>query len=539
MKYLHHIVILAACICAGILASCGHSASVPASFSEVDSQPTLYPDYNGVTVPSNIAPLNFAIEDEGDEYVTRFKVGAQEWVVGGQSVVIDANDWHDMKQAALASQAAISVEVFVEKGGQWSHLMPFAIKVSADEIDPYISYRLIAPSYVTYENLTINQRNLENFDETLIYGNMINTTEKDGQCINCHSYQNYDPNTLQFHVRQHKGGTVICHDGQIEKIDMKVEGSVSAGVYPTWHPTLPLIAYSTNHTGQTFHTYDVQKIEVQDTYSDLILYDVKAHEVMPLERDTNDLDCFPFWDPAGKYLYYCSAHYEQQDSTTTKELDLITHYEDVHYNLYRRSFDASKRSFGPRELVFDADTCSATLPRISPDGRYLMFTLADFGVFHIWHNTSELYMIDLQKSNFGGAQAGNQAQAGKQDQADKQNQAGNQPQASGKNANLSVRCLTELNSPDVESYHSWSSNGKWVIFSSRRYDGNFTRPFIAHFNEDGTFDRPFELPQSDPRYHQQFLRSYNIPEFMKGPVTVRPQELAKVILGDSIKATKR
>lgn len=487
------IILLTLCIA---LAGCQKQATVPTSYNQGQQLPDIYPDYVGVTVPSNIAPLNFAIENEAEDYVTRIKAGNQEWVIGGQSVVIEPEDWEAMKQAGKT----IFVEVFTCQAGKWTCHKSFNILVSKDSIDPYISYRLIAPSYVTYEGLTLNQRCLENFDETVIYGNMINTNERDGQCINCHSYQQYNPNRMQFHVRQHKGGTIINYDGKLEKLDMKVEGSVSAGVYPAWHPTLPLIAYSTNHTGQSFHTYDPQKIEVQDTYSDLILYDINAHEVMALEKDTNDLDCFPYWSPDGKYLYYCSAHYEQKDSSITKEFDLITHYQDVHYNLYRRAFDEKSHLFGPREMVYDcADTCSATLPRISPDGRYLMFTRGDYGVFHIWHSSSELYMMDLQSN--------------------------------------AVRCVSELNSPEVESYHSWSSNGKWVIFSSRRYDGNFTRPFIAHLNEDGNFTRPFELPQADPRYHQVFLRSYNIPEFMSGPVTVRPQDFAEVVAGDSIRAT--
>ncbi len=231
---------------------------------------------------------------------------------------------------------------------------------------------------------------------------------------------------------------------------------------------------------------------------------------MPLEKDTNDLDCFPAWSPDGRYLYYCSAHYEKHDSlpATTKEMDLIVNYADVHYNLYRRAFNEADRSFGPRELVYDAaaDTMSATLPRISPDGTKLLFTRGKYGVFHIWHNSSDLCMIDLTAP-------------------------ATVPSASPEGT-LPLRVLSEVNSPDVESYHSWSSSGRWIIFSSRRHDGNFTRPFMAHLNPDGTFTRPFELPQADPRYHLQFLRSYNIPEFMSGPVTITPQQLAKVIKGD-------
>ena len=94
-----------------------------------------------------------------------------------------------------------------------------------------------------------------------------------------------------------------------------------------------------------------------------------------------------------------------------------------------------------------------------------------------------------------------------------------------------IRPFDELNSPDTESYHSWSSNGRWVVFSSRRGDGGYTRPFIAHVDADGKGTKPFELPQADPDYHRQFMKSYNIPEFMRGPVEVTPQEFASVLKG--------
>ena len=483
-----------------LISSCSESVSVPSTFTDSQSAYSIYPDYKDVTVPINIAPLNFAIEEEADDYVTRLKSGSTEVVIGGQSVQIAPTDWEALK---AADSKHITVEVFTQKGGKWTRHNPFLINVVQDKIDPYISYRLISPSYVTYENLTLNQRCVENFDETLIYGNMINTDEKNGQCINCHTSQNGNPNRTQFHIRQHMGGTVINMDGDIKKVDMKVDGVISAGVYPAWHPTADLIAYSVNKTGQTFHTYDTQKIEVQDTYSDLVLYDIKKNEVMTLECDTNDLDCFPAWDNEGKYLYYCSAHYEKIDSSPakTKEMDLIENFEKVHYNLYRRSFDLKSMKFGPRELVYDcADTCSATLPRISPDGRYLLFTRGDFGVFHIWHNSADLYLMDLKTRQ--------------------------------------TRCATELNSPEVESYHTWSTNGKWIVFSSRRYDGNFTRPFFAYLKEDGTFTKPFELPQENPRYHQEFLRSYNVPEFLTGPVGATVYQLAEAGSVEATKATK-
>ena len=476
-----------------LLISC--SNGIPSDFSQSDALPLIYPDYTNVTVPVNIAPLTFEMEQKNTEMAVRFTADDEEVVCCGTKAQPSFGEWQALTEKARGK--AIQVEVYTENDGQWTRYKPFDIYVSTDSIDPYISYRLISPSYVSYEELTISQRCLENYDESVVYDNMLCSEEKSGQCINCHNYQQYNPGRMQFHARQNLGGTVIAYDGQLRKINMRNDSLLSAGVYPAWHPWLRLIVYSTNLTHQTFHTIDPNKIEVFDTQSDLIAYDVEKNEATNIENDPTEFEVFPFWAPDGKTLYYCSAHFEYND-TIDQGLEAITRTYELKYNLYKKSFDPETLTFGPRELVFDAAALdkSATLPRISPDGRFLMFTLAEYGVFHIWHHDADLWMLDL----------------GKQDAA--------------------ARPLDEINSPDTESYHSWSSNGRWVVFSSRRYDGNYTRPFIAHVDAQGRGSKPFELPCTDPDYHRQFMKCYNIPEFMRGPVTISPQDFADVLKRD-------
>ena len=479
-----------------LMAACG--AQIPDEFSESKELPAIYPDYTNVTVPVNIAPLTFEMDGNASEVVARLTAGDEELICGGKKVQPDADDWHRLAERAKGN--AIQVEVYAKDDDEWTKYKPFDIYVSPDSIDAYISYRLISPSYVTYEELTINQRCLENYDESVIYDNMLCTEGANGQCINCHNYQQYNPERMQFHARQNMGGTVIAYDGKIRKIGMKNDSILSAGVYPAWHPWLKLIVYSTNMTSQTFHSVDPNKIEVFDTWSDLIAYDVEKNEVTNIENAPAELECFPFWAPDGKTLYYCSAHFEYQD-TIDNGKELIARSEEVKYKLYKKRFDPETLKFGPRELVFSADSLntqqsmSATLPRISPDGRYLMFTMAKSGVFHIWHHDADLWLLDLQTGE--------------------------------------ARNMEEINSPDTESYHSWSSNGRWVVFSSRRYDGNYTRPFIAHIDKDGHGSKPFELPCADPDYHRQFLKCYNVPEFMRGAVTIKPQQFADVLKQDA------
>ena len=491
-----------------LLAGC-RRASLPKDFVPSQVPAIIYPDYANVTVPCNIAPLRFELLQGVDEAVTRFSVAGsdQEVLCEGIKACPTEDEWHALTTAALGR--SIDVEIYARKGAKWVRLRPFKIHVSKDSIDPWLSYRLISPSYVAYEELTINQRCLENFDERVIVDNMLCTTESGGQCINCHSYQANNPRRMQFHARQTYGGTVIAYDDSIYKVDMKTSGVISAGVYPAWHPSLPLIAYSANKTMQTFHTTDPDKIEVTDSESDLMVYDLRTNELKAVDPQTDELETFPCWSPDGRWLYFCSAHFTynpyRRDSVTQKilidartpEQEIVMRSRELKCNIYRLPYDPATGRFGEREMVYDAaaEDYSATLPRLSPDGRWMLFTVGSYGCFHIWHHDADLFMLDL---------------------------------ATGQAERMEV-----INSTQAESFHSWSSNSRWVVFSSRRTDGVFTRPFIAHIDAKGKATKPFELPSANPDYHRQLLKSYNVPELMRGPVEWSPQHFARILKTDA------
>lgn len=493
------------------MASCGHP-SVPTSYTSDSNSPRIFPDYTYVTVPSNISPINFAVQEPGTEAVARFTFAGGEYTYGdGKNIIIDEDEWKEMLAASKGKD--ITVDVFTNNDGKWTAFRSFTVSVAEEEIDPYISYRLIQPSYVAYEDLSISQRNLTTYEQTDIYNNMSVATEKDGQCINCHSYQNYKTDHMLFHMRQAFGGTMIVNGNTIEKVDLKTDSTLSAGVYPAWHPTLNLVAFSTNKTGQSFHTKNVAKIEVQDTESDLILYDVDKKEVSHIAHDDEELEVFPTWAPDGKTLYYCSAHFiytgrdEKADSLApdsvtkiAKETEMIQRYKECKYDIYKMSFDLNTRKFGPRQLVYSAtaNEKSATLPRISPDGRYLTFAEGGWGCFHIWHPDADIKVIDLKT-----------------------------------NKEVDTR---PMNSSRAESYPSWSSNGRWIMCESRRDDSNYTRPYIAYFDKKGNIHKAFEVPQKDPNFYTLFLRSYNRPEFMVEPVKVSPREFSSMAKQDAKKA---
>lgn len=468
-----------------ILASCVKKA--PGEYLQIQDKPVIYPDFTDITIPSNIAPLNFNVLDHADKVITRFAIGQESFTAGGVTISFPIRKWRKL----LSTGQKISVEVFVLRGDTWSRFQPFHLNV-ANDIDPFISYRLIPPSYESYELLTLNQRDLTTFKERVIYSNALLQKEDQGQCVNCHHYKNYSTANMQFHSRQYLGGTVLVVNNQIRKIDLKTDSTLSAGVYPAWHPTHDYIAYSTNKTKQSVHTLNPDKVEVQDQESDLILYNINTNSVSIIENDPDQFECFPAWSPDGKTLYYVSAYYKYGFGPDRLN-HIIMNYKQFHYDLYSKSFDPETGIWGTPVKLIDAAAIkkSITLPRVSPDGKYLMFTMGEYGVFHIWHKDADLYLMDLSDGSY--------------------------------------RALTEINSNNVESYHSWSSNGRWIIFSTRRDDGNYTRLYLSHLGDDGFFSKPFPIPQKNPDYHSLLLLSYNIPEFMTQAVTITPHQFARAI----------
>ena len=476
-----------------LLASCVSHPDVPSSSKEAKCLPAIFPDYCNVTVPYNIAPLNFMLPaDEYEVCVARFTMpdGQQQTYGHGVKVQIPESEWHDMLNAAKGK--SIKVEVWGQKDSEWLSFNPFEIHVAEEPIDDYISYRLIEPSYVAWSFMEIAQRNLTSFEESQIFNNEITMNDrKIGQCINCHSYQNYKTDNMLFHVRLSNAGTVIVNDGKVSRVNLKRDYTISGGVYPAWHPTAKLIAFSTNKTRQAFHTAHPNKIEVYDEASDLILYDVETDSVQVVSNDSTLLEVYPTWSPDGKYLYYCKSVPLPEE---LRDKDIRAFYQKVQYNLYRRSFDLATHGFGDEELIYDAasQNKSATLPRISPDGRYLLFAKGQYGCFHIRHYDADIVCMPLDEQY------------------------------------PSELDLTKLNSEGFQdSYPSWSSNGHWIMVASRREDGNYCRVYFSYFS-NGKAEKAFLLPQEDPEQNTFLLKSYNRPEFMVEPVRISVEEFSKV-----------
>lgn len=468
-----------------------------ASTGNAGGTPAITPDYSGITVPCNIAPLTFRVDGATKCVATFTAADGSSFKVSGRDIRPGRRQWRKLLEASAGS--GYDVQVRARIGGNWVDLEKISNSVAEEPVDEFIFYRLIEPTYGMAGEMSIEQRNLTSYATRTVFNNLMDFERGGkGQCINCHSFQNYRTDRMQFHVRQHDGGTIIVRDGKPMKVNLKAEGLLSPGVYPSWHPTEELIAYSVNKTNQYFFSTGEHKTEVVDSASDIMLYDPEKSTVSLISADSTLFETFPYWSADGKALYYACA------DASGIALDNTGHvsddYDKVHYNLMKIPFDAETRSFGEPRIVFDAVSAgmSATFPRESPDGRYLLFTVGDFGQFHIWHKNADLWLMDLSSGD--------------------------------------ASRLDEVCSDDAESYHSWSSNGRWIIFSSRRGDNTYTRLYLAYFDADGNAHKAFVIPQKNPSHYGKLFKSFNIPEFTVEPMRVRPKKLLHAVNGEAVQA---
>jgi hypothetical protein len=448
----------------------------------------IYPDYVDITIPVNIAPLNFLLRNEADAVEVKLKGKNDSMTVyGSTKICFPEKAWKKLLSAEIDDK--ISIQVTARIKGEWVRYPTFSWKVVSDKIDNYLSYRLIEPGYEVWNELQIRERNIENFDERVIADN----NQLDRSCMNCHIYGNQDGSLSMFHLRGKNGGTILNRNGKIRKLTLKKDGMISPAVYGAFHPSGNFAVFSTNIIIPEFHARGNIRMEVYDPKSDVVVVDFNNNRILqtPLLSDSLVLETFPVFSADGKYIYFCSAH----------SLSLPESIKNLKYSICRIAFDAEKKEFGTTvDTLWNARLTHKSVChlKVSPDGKYILYTVADYGTFPIWHREADLQLMNLQTGE--------------------------------------VNNMPEVNSDRSDTYHSWSSNSRWFVFASKRGDGQYGKPYFAYIDKNGKVYKPFVLPQKDPSHYDETLKSYNIPELSKSKLPFNAADIEYIY--KNIKAEK-
>lgn len=477
-KYLWGLFILIA------LSSCG---GVIKDYTKENRWAVIFPDYNKLVIPPNIAPLNFFIKENGSRYhVEIYSKNGSKLIIEQSSpkIKIPVNAWHKLVNKNKGNNLYVDI---YSKNGKWTKFISISDSIASEPIESYLAYRLINNAYIFWKKMGIYQRNLENFDESPIY---VNTSAKHG-CVNCHSFCKADPQKMSLHFRDIQAGTMILNDNKIKRLNTKTQYTMSPFVYPAWHPSGNYIAFSTNIINLFFSADKNHLSEVADLASDIIVYNVKTNTVTTSPKiSTKNRENLPTWSPDGKWLYFISAPKVQKGNDRSRVL--------AKYSLLKIPFDTATNTFGDPDTVLSSNQTgmSITFPLISPDGRYLLFSMIDHGYFSVFDKLSDIYLLDLKTNKY--------------------------------------RKL-DINSNSNDSYHVWSQNGRWIVFSSKRLDGIYSVPFLAYFDKNGNTYKPFAMPQKDPLFYNTFFLNYNRPELIKGKVNLNPRQVRDLIYSEAKK----
>jgi len=450
----------------------------PQNPAKADQLPDIYPDYIGVTIPAGIAPLNFNLADESIDCMDVVVKGSKggELHANGEWADFGIDEWHELIRQNRGGE--LSVTVCAEKDGQWTQYRDFRIYVSEAPLDDWgLTYRRIKPGYEVGGYIGIYQRDIHTFSEYAI----LTEDAVPGRCFNCHTANRTNPGRLTLQMRGEGGGTMIQKDGRQTWLDTKTDSTRAAGSYSYWHPQGDYVALAVNNVHQAFFTGTGQRIEVYHAFSNVEVLDTRSNELIlsPLLQ-TDDLEIFPAFSADGRYIYY----------STSKPCRVPAEYERVKCSLCRIAFDASAGRFGETvDTLLNGPLTdrSYVLARPSYDGRWLMYCVTGRGNFPVSQNDADLWLMDLKTGD--------------------------------------TRALTEVNSQQSESYHNWSENSRWFVFSSKREDGMYTKLYLATIDGRGRVSKPFLLPQRHPRkYYRELMDAYNCPDFTKTRVELDAHE---------------
>lgn len=462
-----YLAVLAACLGVFGCSNGNLTADDGSGFSEI------YPDYKDVTIPANIAPLNFHYtSEEVTKAVTTFTVGDKTESIKGLKVEWPLRKWKSFMEGSEGKTIHVSSEV--KCNGQ-TMTDSWSVEVSNDHVDGYLTYRLIEPSFQMFHEIALKERCIENFDETTICDYSVT----DNSCMNCHTHAQQRGDLSMFYIRGSHGGAILNRDGKLRKLTLRSGDMISGTVYGEIHPSGRFGVFSTNIILPSLHTSAYRRMEVYDSASDLTVADFDNNRMIDLPHlsRADKFETFPCFSADGNSVFYCVAD-------TVALPDEIM---NLRYSLMQASFDSSTGMISElADTLWSAAETNTSVchPKVSPDGTWIMFTVSDYGTFPVDHNESQLHMINL---------------------------------VSGEHNTLDGVKADESGS---DTYHSWSSDGRWFVFASKRGDGQYAKPYLCHLDENGIPSKPFVIPQKSSRFYELNLKSFNVPDLGSASVGI-------------------
>ena len=443
----------------------------------------ISPDYSGIALPPNIAPLNFVVREPGSRFIAVIssKKGSPiRYASACPTIAIPLNKWK--KLLAQNTGAQLSFTIYAkDPAGRWTRFDTIRNVIAPEPIDPYVTYRSLGFLYNYASDLRIHERHLETYSEKTL----VSTKNFYWGCVNCHTPESNDPKRIVMHVRTSDFGsaTILATAGAFTKIDAKLG-------YTAWRPGGEYIAFSLSKVRQCFHSVGKNPIDDYDLSSEIFVYDVKKERILDIPELYREgmIQSWPAWSPDGKFIYFCGGLAPWTDINKVPP----DHFEKQRCSLLRAAWNDDSNTIGAIDTMLSSDSTGRSIsqPRVSPDGRFVLFCMHAFGPYPVTQPSSDLYLMEIASRRY--------------------------------------RRL-DCSSNESESWHGWSKNGRWIVFSSKRNGGILTRLYFARIDSLGNTAKPFVLPQKDGGFYDSYIRCFNVPELAVALAPFTRQNLLKAI----------
>ena len=477
-----------------------------------------YP-FDGSVFPPEIVSPTIWWED-GDSDANRWHVSVEfegehdpiDVDVDTTSWAPDSALWESIKAQTLNTNARITVTSLVSFAGISRTLSSHTISVSTspDSVGAPIFFREVPlPFIFAMANLTMVKWRLGNIGSTAPPRIVLSDLPV---CANCHSFS---------------------ADGETLVMDVDVARDKGAYIHTPFEPVTPMTLdkiFSWNDfypPGGSVRTFGfLARVSPDGRYvlggmKDRVVFlprpDLEYSQIFfpacgsiaYFDRDTRDIKLLPGADDDryvqsnavftadGQYVTFARSIAPQL--TTTKPGHTATlsfdeaaevlggdqyveasteGYKRFLFDLYTMPFNAGRGGVPVPVKGASGNGKSNYFPKYSPDGKWLVFDQAES--FMLLMPSSRLYIMPAE---------------------------GGEPR------------LMNCNRESMNSWHSWSPNSKWLVFSSKLFSP-YTQLFLTHIDENGV-DTPPVLLQS----FRTPERAANIPEFVNiDPESVRRLE---------------
>ena len=450
-----------------------------------------YPPKGAVFPPNLCAPFVEWADPVNDLWLVKVEIAGtdMEWrsIVRKRRWRVGQKAWRAVRRHGVGRDACITVFGVQRSSPKRSvHVArSVRVRVSRDPIDGCVVYRIVTPPFSTTSTPDTFVRHTESLaTRPFILG-------RDEYCFNCHTFSSYGGTSGKLSLQSRYVGPVDCdlrtylgvYDiGARRGRKLKLPFQIQMTTFTAWSPDGTKLALSANQQITTVPPIVHETQNATLPFSDIAVYDLEANRayLLPGASASDRLALYPRWTPDGESVVFASAAKSGPQQRPLFDLEVVP-------------FNGGRGGVSKKVPGASGNGRSHYYPRFSPDGKWLSFCQSNGG--SLIKPSSDLWLMpgDLQ----GPARR--------------------------------LECNAEL---AADSWHSWSSNSRWLVFATKRDDGIYARLYLTHIDEEGRASPAVRLPVKEPP-----LASFNIPEFLREWPGVGERQLFEVFRAEAGTAT--